>query len=74
MNRPRHQARQAEVKNRGPARRVRLPGFVDDEIGLGDMAKLATRTLGITPCRGCEDRARRMNQWMTFSGGRGGTT
>jgi hypothetical protein len=53
---------------------VRLPGFVDDEIGLGDVAKLATRSLGITTCRGCEDRARRMNQWMTFSGGRGGTT
>lgn len=69
MNRPRHQAgRQDENKGRRPAHRVRLPGFVDDEIGLGDVVKHATRTLGVMPCGGCESRARRLNQWMTLSG------
>lgn len=53
------------------ARRVRLPGFiVEEEVGLGDVIKRATATLGIRPCGGCERRAAAMNRWLTFSGRR----
>lgn len=48
--------------------RVRLPGFIKDEdVGLGDVAKRATSLVGIRPCGGCSDRAKRLNNWMVFS-------
>jgi hypothetical protein len=47
---------------------VRLPGFlIDEEIGLGDVIKRATYSMGIKPCGGCEKRAATLNQWMRFS-------
>lgn len=47
---------------------VRLPGFVaDHEVGLGDVIKRATSAVGIQPCGGCEERARRLNQWLVFT-------
>lgn len=50
--------------------RVRLPGFVVDEhIGLGDVIKRVTYTLGIKPCDGCQRRATALNRWMVFTGG-----
>ncbi len=52
------------------ARRVTLPGFVDEEIGLGDLIKRATETLGIKPCADCQKRAAVLNQWLRFSGKR----
>ena len=55
-----------------PAHRVRLPGFVTDEdVGLGDVVKRMTYAVGIRPCRGCEQRAAALNNWMTFTGRRG---
>ena len=49
--------------------RVRLPGFVSDEdIGLGEVIKRATASLGIRPCDGCARRAAALNRWMVFSG------
>jgi hypothetical protein len=49
--------------------RVRLPGFVSDqEIGLGDVLKRLTSTLGIRTCGGCRRRAAMLNRWMTFDG------
>jgi hypothetical protein len=49
--------------------RVRLPGFVSgEEVGLGDVIKHATSTVGITPCGGCNRRATALNRWMVFSG------
>ncbi len=49
--------------------RVRLPGFIIDEpIGLGDLIKHTTRTLGIKPCGGCESRATALNKWVVFYG------
>ncbi len=49
--------------------RVRLPGFITDEdIGLGDVIKRATHTLGIKPCGGCERRAVALNRWFVFTG------
>jgi hypothetical protein len=47
--------------------RVRLPGFVkDEEVGLGDVIKRATYSVGIRPCGGCGRRAAALNRWMTF--------
>jgi hypothetical protein len=53
-------------------RRVRLPGFVrDEEIGLGDVIKRATTLMGVRPCRGCGQRAARLNQRVVFTPWRG---
>jgi hypothetical protein len=50
-------------------RNVRLPVFVsDDPVGLGDVIKRATSTIGIKPCGGCAERAQRLNRRMTFTG------
>jgi hypothetical protein len=47
---------------------VRLPGFIaDEDIGLGDVIKRSTYTLGIKPCRGCEGRAAALNRWFVFT-------
>ena len=51
--------------------RVRLPGFVTDEdIGLGDVIKRATSSVGIKPCGSCERRAAILNNWFVFAGKR----
>jgi hypothetical protein len=48
--------------------RVRLPGFIKDEqVGLGDVVKRATYSLGIRPCGGCGQRAAALNRWMVFT-------
>ena len=48
--------------------RVRLPGFVSDEqIGLGDVIKRATYSVGVRPCAGCLGRAAALNRWMVFT-------
>jgi len=45
----------------------RLPGFISDkETGLGDIIKRATKSIGITPCAACEERAKVLNQWVVF--------
>lgn len=52
-------------------RRVRLPGFTaGNEVGLGDVIKRATSTVGIRPCGGCNRRAEALNRWVAFSGRR----
>jgi len=51
--------------------RVRLPGFIgDEEIGLGDVIKHATSTVGIRSCDDCAKRAAMLNRWLVFSGRR----
>jgi hypothetical protein len=50
--------------------RVRLPGFVAEEVGLGDVIKRATAAVGIKPCGGCQRRAAALNRWLVFSGSR----
>jgi hypothetical protein len=51
-----------------PKHRVRLPGFLaEQEIGLGDVAKLATYAMGIKPCADCQRRAAALNRWMRFT-------
>jgi hypothetical protein len=56
------------ARRRSP-HRVRLPTFVSDEdVGLGDMLKRATSTVGIRPCSGCDRRAAALNRWLVFAG------
>ena len=58
-------------KTKGQPYRVRLPGFIsDEEIGLGDVIKKVTSSVGIKPCGGCARRAAALNRWMVFSGRR----
>lgn len=48
--------------------RVRLPGFITDEdVGLGDVIKGVTSTVGIRPCGGCARRAAVLNRWLAFT-------
>jgi hypothetical protein len=48
--------------------RVRLPGFVkDEEVGLGDVIKRATYSMGIRPCSGCGRRATALNRRVVFT-------
>lgn len=52
-------------------RTVRLPVFVSDEpVGLGDVIKRATSTIGIKPCGGCAQRAAWLNNRVAFTGRR----
>lgn len=47
---------------------VRLPGFVaDTSVGLGDVIKRATSTVGVRPCGGCERRSAALNRLVTFT-------
>jgi len=56
-------------KDTRPRYQVRLPGFItDEEIGLGDVLKRVTYTIGIKPCGGCQRRAATLNRWVGFSG------
>jgi len=56
-----------------PRHHVRLPGFlVETEIGLGDAIKRATSYLGIKPCGGCQERAKALNRFLTFTKERSG--
>jgi hypothetical protein len=52
-------------------RHIRLPGFVGEEVGLGDVIKRATSSLGIRPCAPCSERAARLNQRIVLSPWRG---
>jgi hypothetical protein len=59
------------VPSPGPSKphRVRLPGFLlkDEEIGLGDVIKRVTYSMGIPTCPGCERRAQTLNNWVKFT-------
>lgn len=59
--------RQPEKPAKRPYR-ISLPGFVrDEEVGLGDVIKHATASIGIKPCGQCGDRAAKLNSWVRFS-------
>lgn len=56
-------------ENGAKARRVRMPGFlVNDEVGLGDVLKSVTSTVGVRPCGGCNRRAAAMNRRVVLYG------
>ena len=58
-----NQTNQAED---APRHRINIPGFIEREIGLGDVVKRVTSTFGIKPCTGCERRAQALNRWVVF--------
>jgi hypothetical protein len=61
-------ARETERQEERRPYRVRLPGFVrDEEVGLGDVVKRATYSIGIRPCGGCGRRAAALNRWVAFT-------
>jgi hypothetical protein len=51
----------------GPTHRLGLPGFISEDIGLGDVVKRVTSAVGIQPCGGCQRRAQALNNWLVFS-------
>jgi hypothetical protein len=64
-------AEDPEASGPPPVHRVRLPGFVSDgDVGLGDVVKRATSSVGVRPCGGCARRAEVLNRWLVFSGRR----
>jgi hypothetical protein len=69
MNEPSSQRFQADAeKDAASARhRVRLPRFITAEsVGLGDVVKRITTTVGFKPCSACEQRGARLNHWLRF--------
>ncbi len=48
--------------------RVRVPIEMTEDIGLGDVIKRLTSTLGVDPCGGCERRAAALNRRIIFTG------
>jgi hypothetical protein len=61
-------SKDVEKSERQPCR-VHLPGFLtEEEVGLGDVIKHVTYTVGIKPCESCERRAATLNRWFVFTG------
>jgi hypothetical protein len=59
----------------GPAlHTIVLPTFLlDREVGLGQLLKRVTTSVGVRPCPLCEQRAARLDHWLRFvPGDRGG--
>jgi hypothetical protein len=48
--------------------RLNLPGFIREDVGLGDVLTHVTHALGVPTCGGCARRAQRLNSWLTFKG------
>lgn len=46
--------------------KIRLPGFVKEEVGLGDVIKKVTTFVGIKPCSACNERAQKLNSMISF--------
>lgn len=55
-----------DEKERQP-HRLNIPGFIKEEVGLGDVFKHITYAFGIKPCSGCQKRAAALNRWFVFS-------
>jgi hypothetical protein len=59
---------ESKSSERPPRRReVRLPGFIHEEVGLGDAIKRATSTMGIKPCGPCAERAAWLDSRVVLS-------
>lgn len=61
-----------EDKIEGQPYRVTLPGFLktEEDIGLGDVIKRITTKAGFKHCTACQQRAAKLNSWVSFSGRR----
>ena len=47
---------------------IRVPAFLlRREIGLGEMVKRITTSLGARPCARCDERAARLDRWLRFA-------
>ena len=46
---------------------LRIPGFIKEEVGLGDVIKRITYVAGIKSCGGCQRRAAALNRWLVFT-------
>jgi hypothetical protein len=55
-----------DKKERQP-HRLNIPGFINEEVGLGDVFKRVTYAVGIKPCGGCHRRAATLNRWLAFT-------
>jgi hypothetical protein len=54
-------------EGRSAPHRVRLPGFLlKEEIGLGDLIKRTSYSIGVPHCEGCERRAEALDRWIRF--------
>lgn len=47
--------------------KINIPGFINEEVGLGDVIKRATHAVGIKPCNGCQRRANTLNRLIRFA-------
>jgi hypothetical protein len=47
--------------------RVRLPVFINEDVGLGDAVRRVTQAIGVQPCDRCHQRAATLNRWVVFS-------
>lgn len=51
-----------------PKRSIQLPRFlVQEPVGLGDVIKRVTASVGVAACGACQQRAERLNQWVRFT-------
>lgn len=67
MAQKKEQSKQPQDREKKPYQ-ISLPGFIiDEDIGLGDVIKRATSSVGIRPCAGCERRAAVLNRWVVFT-------
>jgi hypothetical protein len=56
-----------KLSAQGPRpREIRLPGFIHEQVGLGDVIKRATSTM-VKPCGPCAKRAAQLNRYVVFS-------
>jgi hypothetical protein len=47
---------------------IRVPTFVfGHEMGLGDILKRISTSLGVGPCARCDERAACLNSWLRFA-------
>ncbi|HEY7209611.1 MAG TPA: hypothetical protein VH477_05000 [Bryobacteraceae bacterium] len=61
--------RQQAKPSRVPPYKINLPALItEDEVGLGDVVKRVTATIGFRSCAGCERRAATLNRWLAFTG------
>jgi hypothetical protein len=58
-----------------PKHTVQLPRFlVEEPVGLGEVVKRITTSIGVQPCGSCGQRAKRLDQWLRFSSSKRGAT
>lgn len=49
-------------------RKITLPWDLREDVGAGDVLASVLKKFGAKPCNACEERRRRMNDAVTFTG------